>query len=273
MKKYSMCAGVALGLLSGCVTAHSTGGPASVMVESGADQALTAAAAIDKALISLGGADVVDRVRSLELNGNSRRTLVNGQEWSMLVTSYIAFPDRYRQEVIIPQARIVTVLNRDGAFIQTDAAGTIMLPPEERANILSGVQRNPVLLLQRRDNFLARLERPETVHGKPATVIRLEESPGTTHLVIDADSGEILQTRYVTSGAGNDKTSLMVVDYSDYRQVGSLRFPFRSEGYLGEKHAFTNELDGVAVNRTLPEHLFEAPGSPPSASAPTTPLP
>jgi hypothetical protein len=269
MRTTTICSAIGAGLLAvSCASAPASPTPVSAPAAS-APAALTAADVIARVVESFGGPAAVDGIDTIEMQGNSRRTAPGGQEWSMLLTSYIDFPDRYRQEVLIPQARITTILDGEKAFLHTDVAGTIEMPTAERLNMLAGLRRNPIALLQRRGSMLATLEAPEVIDGTPVVVVRLDEELGTTRLVADSQSGELRQIRYATA-RGDGKTQEMIISYGNFRKVGDLRFPFRSQGLLGGNHAFTTDLDGMTINPRLPDHLFAPP---PPAAAPPQPGP
>ena len=70
--------------------------PASVSL--GPIDAARGAALIQRAVNALGGAAVVDAVRTLELHGRSTRVLPNGAELQVETASYWMPPGRYRQD-------------------------------------------------------------------------------------------------------------------------------------------------------------------------------
>ena len=221
---------------------------------------LEPAALLKKAVDTMGGAEAVDAVKSLELHGSSKRVLPNGQEWSLNTVSYYAFPDRYRQEATLPiGGTLVTLVSPQGAFLQTGQTGGVQLPDEQRVEITRSIARNPLMVLQRRAQLKPTIEANEKIDGKDAVILKFDEEIGSTKVALDTKSGEILQIIYSTAGGIDAKQAEMTVSYSDYRPAGNVRFPYASTGTVGGKPAFSFKAEKVVVNGALDDKLF-APG-------------
>jgi hypothetical protein len=226
---------------------------------------------LKKAVEAMGGAANVDAVKALELHGSSKRSLPNGQEWSLETVSYYIFPDRYRQEAKLPVGgTLVTMVGPQGAFLQTGESAGVQLPDEQKVEIGRSIQRNPLMILQRRNSLKPTVEPSEKIDGKDAVVLRFEEEIGPTKVAVDPKTGEILQVTYSTAGGIDSKLSEMTITYSDYRPVGNVRFPYASSGTVGGKPAFAFKASEVVVNGKLEEKLF-SPGAVEPAEAKTKP--
>jgi hypothetical protein len=232
-------------------------------------------ALMDKAVKAMGGPAAVDAVRSLELHGTSKRTLPNGEEWVLSTVSYIAFPDRYRQEAKLPiGGTLITIATPAGAFLQTGEIGSVQLPDTQKSEIMRTIQRNPLALLQRRKTLKPKLEGETQIDKKPAIILHFDEDIGSTTLTIDKKTGQILQLKYPTIGGMDPKPVDMTITYSDYRPVGKLFYPHASTGEVGGKRAFSYALEKMVVNGSVDAKLFTAaPPSPEPAASSTQPPP
>ena len=226
-----------------------------------------ASSLLDKAVDAMGGAAAVDAVKTLQLSGDSKRYLPNGEEWALKSVSYYAFPDRYRQEAMLPIGEsLITMAGPGGAFLQTGKTGGVPLPESEKQEITKSILRNPLVLLQRRQTLKPVAEADQKIDDKTVRVVRVDEAIGATHIAIDPATGEIRQITYPVSGGANE----LAIKYSDYRAVGKLRYPFRSSATVGGKPAFSFQAEKVTVNDPLDAKMF-VPATIESADAPLTP--
>src|SRR5262245_3177288 len=107
------------------------------------------AALIRKAIDAMGGAAVVDGIKTLELRGKATRKFPGGNAVDFSSTTYMLFPDQYRQDVTLPMRSLVTVWTPQGAF--TDMGdGPVILPDAQRTAMEQGLRRNLVGLMKSR---------------------------------------------------------------------------------------------------------------------------
>ena len=227
-------------------------------------------ARLERAVDAMGGAEVVDGVTSLELDGRAIRWSANDSETSSRMRTLIAFPDRYRQEVEGRVGPVATVLTPDGAFLA--AVGTFLaLPDAQAAWMRESLARNPVRLLQarHRDDLDASVEPVGDVEFVTMTLEGVH-----LRVAFDDDSG--LLTRIVVPEANVPDTGTGEFDitFGDYREVGGLRYPFTSAGSFQGERVFRTVLEEVVVNPMLGPDVFTSPnpildqGTPPPAATP-----
>ncbi len=260
-----------VGALTGCKSAAppETPGEAEAMVP--LDPAM---AQLERAVDAMGGAEVVDAVTSLELDGRASRWRPNGLETTSRVRTVIAFPDRYRQEVEGRVGPIATVLTPDGAFLA--AVGSFLpLPEEQAAWMRESLARNPLRLLQarHRGDLEASVEPVGDIEMVALTLEGVRVQVG-----FDPDSGAVSRVVVPEANVPDTGTGELDTTFGDYREVGGLRYPFTSEGTFQGKPVFRTVLDEVLVNPSLDPVMFTSPSPILDQDAPppepvTTPTP
>jgi hypothetical protein len=152
-----------------------------------------------------------------------------------------------------------TVVGPKEAFIVA-GEGSLPLPDAERLSLLKLMNRNLVAVLQARTRpgFAASVIGTGTVDGTAVELVKVDTGSDALTLAIDPASGHILQSTSESGGGASAKGSL-VVNYSDYRKVGSLSYPFKATATFAGQPAFTSQLDKVVVNPKLDEAMFQPP--------------
>lgn len=233
-----------------------------------AEQRKRGAALIDKAVRAMGGAAAVDKVKSLEIRARGTRRLPGGSDIEVQTTTRIVFPDRYRQDTTLPGGTVSTILGPLGAFLTIETAGALPLPDEETATLKRTVRRNLVALLQARKE--PSFSPAATLSGKEqGDSVGVNVGGETLTLKLDPKTGHIREADFIgSSGAGAQ--GRIVVNYSDYRPVDGLMYPFALSGTFDGQPSFDSKLDSVTVNPTLADALFMPP-PPPSPEPPAEP--
>jgi hypothetical protein len=214
----------------------------------------------------MGGAAAVDGTRTLELKGHARRIFPGGQETKFESTTTILLSGAVRQDLDLAFGRLTTVWTNQGAF--TDMGnGPVLLPDVQRAELEAGFRRNLVVLLQARKqpDFHAFARGAVSVGSTPAEEIEAHFAGQATTLAIDRATGRILRSRSVSpmeARSGKRETS---TEYSDYRMVDGLTYPFSATTSIRGEPAAAIQLESVRVNAAVEPTLFEPSGTPVSA--------
>ncbi len=110
---------------------------------------------------------------------------------------------------------------------------------------------------------------PETVEGHAATVVwGITKGQPPVHLYFDPQSGLLVRMlHYIDTALGLNP---MQVDYSDYRDVGGVKTPYRWT-IARPSGAFTIQLDEVQNNGSIDAARFTEPAQPPESGAPNQP--
>ncbi len=212
----------------------------------------------------MGGAAVIDRIKSLEFRGRSvRRTAVGGEN-ELQITTRIVFPDRYRQDISLPGGSLATILGPEGAFLVPSQGGSIPLPEEQRLEIEMAIMRNPVALLKtRRDKtFMTLGAGSGESDGKRVELLTVLSGGESTTLSLDMQTGRIMRMRYTHRDAQAVEREMIEVIYSDFRPVDGLTYPFAAEGTVEGGVSFSNRLESLIINGAVDLSLFVPP--PPS---------
>jgi hypothetical protein len=230
-----------------------------------------AAALVARAVEAFGGAAAVDQVTGLEIKGRGTRRTEGGSDVPLTMVTRFHLPDLYYQELRLPMITITTVASPKGAFVVAGGAA-LPLPDEERENLVKLVRRQVVFLLRARNEtaFRAAAAGPATVDGRSAERLDVTYQGDTVRLVLDAATGQVVQSEYATPAGG--APGRMVITYSDPRQVGNgLRYPHGLTAVVDSKPAFTLQIESVAVNPPIDEASFAAPPSGPPSPGPDAP--
>lgn len=243
----------------------------SILALAGVASAEPSSKYVRKALVAMGGEKAIDAVDSIEMQGTLVRNLGEGQQITVPTHSYLVFPDRYRQESTLENGMmIVTILTPSVAVLRVQESD-IPLPEEQRNEILRNMHRNPLKLLQRRKEIGSEVKGTTEVDGRKAVLVSLGLEADSTTLAIDAVEGDLLQMRFATDAGKPGEKEEMAITYSDYREVGKLRYPFVTTGTIGDREVFSSRLESVVVNGPVAEALWEvnpeAPDQPMQAPA------
>lgn len=268
-------------LLVGALALHSScssGAPASVSAPKPAPGAAPSAEVsadargrelVERAVAAMGGAKVVDGVKSLEIHGKAKRIFPSGEEVPITISMQMLYPDRYRQEIELPSVKLTTVIGPEGAY--TDMGdGPILLPDPQRVEFESGFRRNLISLLRARTAPGFRAE----AKGKNAAgneEVEVTASPITVTLVLDPKSGRVLQMKH-TSAEGI-RLNENVTEYSDWRTVSGLTYPYATSTSTGGKPANTIQVETIAVDAPLDAALFRPKTAPVPAEGTDPPVP
>lgn len=106
------------------------------------------------------------------------------------------------------------------------------------------------------DNALTLAElRADEVNGKKVRVFRCSDRSGNTiEVYVDAKDFRIVKTRG-TFFMGAQSTSLDA-EFSDFRDVGGIQFPFRIDNYAGGSKISETVMSQYLINPTLNNALF-----------------
>jgi predicted Zn-dependent peptidase len=215
-------------------------------------------ALIAKAVEALGGAAVVDGLRSIEEKASVTAKMPQG-EFTARTSTLLVFPDRFRQEVILPVGTMTTVMTPADAFLKTPA-GVRPVPDSMKREIQKLVHRIPLALLRLRGEagFKAAVVGREEIDSKQTAQVQVEYNGDVSTLSIDPETGRIVRLKYrganMTGVAGE-----MVRNYSDFRQAGSVTVPFAWKETFNGEPSMSGVVEGVAVNVPIDETLFAKP--------------
>jgi len=225
------------------------------MTEAGAEQA---SQLLDKAVQTMGGAKRLASIDNTSIDGT---TTIHSPQGAIDVKSsvLVVYPDKLRQEAILPFGKIVTVVSPDAAFVVTPR-GTQPLPDSQKQQVLKEIIHDPVTLLRARgqDGFQASVTGKDTVAGNAVALVTIKYKGETDTLAIDPESGRILAERYHGMGPGGVPGEIEKL-FSDFRKVDGLEFPFATSSTLNGESISSSVVDSMSINGEVADDAFAPP--------------
>ena len=157
--------------------------------------------------------------------------------------SMIAYPDKYRVELMLPGGVSQSQVSAAGNVWVEMSSGAVDADAELKDDFSRSVSRDLVPLLIRALDATADIAvmPDETLNGKPVTVLQVSLSTGgAAMLLIDPRTFEVRGLRYPTAAAPGAPQALETFD--DYRETPSgLRVAYKAKV----------ERDGATIERTV----------------------
>jgi hypothetical protein len=225
---------------------------------------------VDKAVAAMGGPIVVDGVRSLVLTSKQQQRSPLG-EYPATVTTTILYPASVRRDITLPGGSVSTVLTPEAAWI-TGVLGTFEMEKSDRDQFEAGAIRLPLTLLKSRYGRLFRASYPgPLLPGTPGDNLIVRLGSEETQLSLDP-AGRIVQIVWTgPSPVDPSKKVWIRVNYSDFRTVDGLIYPFASTGWVADEKVSTSQLESIRINAEIDPALFAKPAPAPTPTATPTP--
>ncbi len=225
------------------------------MSEAGKKQA---SGLIARAVDAFGGAEVLDGLRSLEVEAAQTVHTPRG-DMELKTRSLVAFPGRLREEVVLPMGTIVTVVTANDAWIESPR-GVQTLPASRAEEARKAVNHDPVALLRHRaePDFEAAVTGDGSAGSVAVKEVTVTFHGSSTTLGIDPESGRVLVATYQGTGMAGAPGKI-VETYSDFRSAGGLTLPFASEVTFNGDSMRSSRTSSVTVNGGVPAASFSRP--------------
>lgn len=213
---------------------------------------------ISKAVDALGGAEAVDSMETFEIAGVATQSTPQGELEVNLTTTYL-YPSSFRQEMATPMGSMQLVVTPDARFVNTPG-GVQDLPESQAETTASRFRRSPLALLKARNEpgFEATALGPEEVAGQTLELVQVDRDGELSTLGIDPETGRLLLVRFQGPGPGGAPGQIDNL-YSDYQEVGGIRYPFSTQTEFEGEAVATFEVDTVKVDEEVDPALFEKP--------------
>lgn len=224
---------------------------------------------LEKAVAAMGGAAVVDGVKTLVLTGKMQQRSAVG-DYEATVTTTFLYPDKVRRDVVLPTgAAISSIFTPDRAWME-GALGNIDLPEEEKQKLEVAAMRNLVSILKSRSHKLYRVSLGDSAGagGEQRDVLVIWIAGQTTEAVLDGEHRIVEFSWEAPPSSPEAKKERIRLRYSDFRMVEGLVYPFSSETFSGEEKVSSFHLGSLRVNQPVPPALFAPPGPVPTTTPP-----
>jgi zinc protease len=220
-----------------------------------AGSAASGKALLAKVVAGMGGAEALAKVKDVTTKAKMTTKTPQG-EMEISATTFTAPPDRMRAEIQTPMGTMVQTLGPGGAFVVTPM-GTQDLPGSMRDEMVKQLQRQPVFLAQKAGDpkLTATLAGREKVGEVETEVLDLNCEKVDVRWFIDPATGRLLRSSH--SGVGREGPVTSVVDYSDFRSVEGVTFPFVQEGTQNGEKAQSTRAEEIKINTGADPKLFE----------------
>lgn len=221
-------------------------------------QPRTAGAVLQRAIDAKGGLERLRAIRSVVMRGTV--IVRSPQPIEARTTSYIQYPDRFRQDAKLPRGEMTQVY-ADGAAWVKDPSGIHDVTPQERDRLRRNASRDIVSLLLKAAQGRLDVNLIASGEGQPAAdTLRLSgDDQPPVELMIDRASGMVAGERYVVEQPGAIGKVPTEELYSDYRVVDGIRVAFKTIVRRGEAVILERTLTDIELDVPLDATLFKRP--------------
>ena len=204
-----------------------------------------------------GGLEKLQAVKNIVMEGHTTANSPTGPQ--IKGTSYYVYPDKFRQDLKMPQGETTYVFDGTSGFVLMPM-GIQPLPPQMANTFKDAVFREPLWLLTNlsQNDIPIQYAGKEDVQGKPTSILLLPQPSGEMmKLFVSEDTHYIVKIAYPDSSQGitvNRETLL-----NDYRDVNGVKVAYHAvqnvEGQLFSESRATR----ITLNAELEESLFQEP--------------
>ncbi len=223
-------------------------------------------ALLGKAVTAMGGAAKLDGLVSYHEKSVTTQTRGPRGEVEVKNDLLLAFPERARLEVVMPdfndasaQMRITTVLAGE-PFVVSRSGKTLPLDAPQRADQEQQLQRKPLALLRARAGLKAAYSGAGKAGETAVEQVTVELAGTPTTLGLDAATGRLLSLSYRRRGP-QGTFGEFVQTFSDFRTVDGLTLPFKVtatfDGQPWKDQSAT--IETININGAVDPKLFAIP--------------
>ena len=172
---------------------------------------------------------------------------------------YYLYPDRFRQDLKLPQGEMAYVYDGSAAYAITPM-GIQPLPPQMLNTFKDSVFRANVSLLRTlsQNDIPIQYAGTEDVQGKPASVLLVPQPSGTTlKLFISDETGYVVKHAYRETSQG--VTANLETLMGDYRDVDGVKIAYHIVQNVNGQLFSETRVKRVTLNAELDESLFQEP--------------
>ena len=232
--------------------------PAEPMPEASEADMMKAKEILAAAVAAHGGLEKLQAVKNIVIEA---RASTNSSQGPMQIdgTSYYVYPDKFRQDLKLPQAKMAYVFDGTSGFAITPM-GNQPMPSQMAATFKDAIFRETLWLLPNlsQNDIPLQYAGTEEVDGKPASILLVPQPSGEMlRLFVSDDTHYVVKLSYRETAQG---TAVIRETYmKDYRDVDGVKVPYHIvqnvEGQLFSESKVTN----VTLNAELEESLFQEP--------------
>jgi zinc protease len=209
---------------------------------------------ISKMIHAYGGKEAVESLHSFRAEGKIE-ALMRDEHGSYDL--YFKGDRKLRVETRYGKSSEVRILNGDKAYRSLDNVIEEAVGPRYYATLYQYKHLN-VLHDLLKGSYQISYGGKNSVAGRSAEVLRLRDAEGTImDIYIDEQNFLILKVTGIFTG--DNKKIELSSEFSDFRKVGALLFPFQITNYAAGMKIARTVIDKYSVNPDISDTLFEAP--------------
>ena len=173
--------------------------------------------------------------------------------------SYYVYPDKFRQDMKMPQGEMAYVFDGTAGFAMTPM-GVQPIPPQVANSFKDAVFRENVWLLTNlsQNEIPIQYAGTEDVQGKQTHVLAVQQPSGEMLKVFISD-----ETYYIVKISYREMSQGMTANretfMDDYRDVDGIKVPYHIVQNVDGQPISESRVTGVTLNAELDETLFQEP--------------
>lgn len=216
-------------------------------------------ALLAKVIEALGGAERVRQVKAVRAKVSLTVQTPQG-EMALDGEGYSVFPDRVVEKMTTPVGEMTMVVSPEGSFMSTPM-GTRDLPGAQKERMLTELRTDPLYVAQHADDskFIFAAAGTEKVGDVDAAILDIDADGAQVRWLVDAQTGRLL--RRSSHAAPTGPPGEEVSDFSDWRTVEGVSFPFKETTTRNGQRTSSEEVKEIEVNPKIDSKIFEKPAS------------
>ena len=205
-----------------------------------------------------GGLEKLQAVKNIVIEARATANSPMGQ-MQVEGKSYYVYPDKFRQDVKLPQGEMGYVFDGASGFALTPM-GVQPLPPDVTNSFKDAVFRETIWLLTNlsQNEISVQYAGTEDVHGTSAHVLLVPQPSGETlRLFVSEETHYVVKFAYreMAQGVTANRESLM----DDYRDVDGVKVAYHVVQNVDGELFSESRVTGVTLNAELDDALFMEP--------------
>ena len=205
-----------------------------------------------------GGLEKLQTVKNVVLEGRATANSPMGQ-MQMDGKSYYVYPDKFRQDIKMPQGEMGYVFDGTSGFALTPM-GVQPLPPDMLNSFKDGIFRETIWLLTNlsQNDIAVQYAGTQEVQGKSAHVLLVPQPSGEVlRLSVSEETHLIVKFAFRETAQGVTANRETFVD--DYRDVDGIKVAHHIVQNVDGELFTENWISGVTLNAELEDSLFQEP--------------
>jgi predicted Zn-dependent peptidase len=210
---------------------------------------------LSKALEAMGGKDKLATIKAVHETSNIVRNTPQG-EMEMTGSQLVVLPDKMYSEANTPMGAMKMVATADTGYMAMGPQSRD-LPAALREEMQHNIRRTPAWIASHTDQIAATTSGTVKVGDKDAAVLELAAGDTRTKWFLDPATGRLLREEYRAVSMRGPVTR--TVDFSDWRPVEGIMFPFKQQVSEDGEPAGTATVQEIQINPPVDQALFAKP--------------